>query len=147
MSTGLRDDAADFGDFTPRRSTIGLTALIDVVFILLMFFMLSSSFVRWHAVDLAVPAAAATPRDAPPPLQLVLAADGALATSDGITRLGDYRALRPGTLRDLAGGRALVLRPRGDATLETIVGASEALLRAGGRDVALGALAAAQATP
>lgn len=41
----------------PRRSAkIGLTALIDVVFILLLFFMLSTSFSRWQSlsVDLKV---------------------------------------------------------------------------------------------
>ncbi|MCB1746533.1 MAG: biopolymer transporter ExbD [Gammaproteobacteria bacterium] len=147
MTDTLQDDG--FGDFTPRRSSIGLTALIDVVFILLMFFMLTSSFVRWHAVDLAVPAAAAaaTPVDAPPPLQLVLDADGGLTTTDGAARLGNYRTLRPGALNNFADGRAVVLRPRHEATLETIVGASEALLQAGGHDVALGPLAAPIATP
>ncbi|MBF6058057.1 MULTISPECIES: ExbD/TolR family protein [Thiomicrorhabdus] len=34
-------------EFKSRKKRIGLTALIDVVFIILMFFMLSSSFVRW----------------------------------------------------------------------------------------------------
>lgn len=37
--------------FKARRRSIGLTALIDVVFILLMFFMLTSSFNRWRAID------------------------------------------------------------------------------------------------
>ena len=35
---------------------IGLTPLIDVVFILLVFFMLASSFVDWRAIDLRTPA-------------------------------------------------------------------------------------------
>ena len=37
--------------YHPRRRPIGLTALIDVVFILLLFFMLSSTFNRWRAID------------------------------------------------------------------------------------------------
>ncbi|MBS0002549.1 MAG: biopolymer transporter ExbD [Thioalkalivibrio sp.] len=42
---------------TRRRASIGLTPLIDVVFILLVFFMLASSFVDWRAIELAAPSA------------------------------------------------------------------------------------------
>lgn len=37
-----------------KAKPISLTALIDVVFILLMFFMLTSSFSRWQALPLAL---------------------------------------------------------------------------------------------
>ena len=40
-----------------RRVAIGLTPLIDVVFILLVFFMLASSFVDRRAIDVAPPVA------------------------------------------------------------------------------------------
>ena len=48
-----------------RRALIGLTPLIDVVFILLVFFMLASSFLDWHSIDLSPPArgAAAAPME------------------------------------------------------------------------------------
>ena len=38
-----------------RRTAIRLTPLIDVVFILLVFFMLASTFAEWRAIDLATP--------------------------------------------------------------------------------------------
>ena len=41
-----------------RRNLISLTPLIDVVFILLVFFMLASSFLDWRAVQLEAPAQA-----------------------------------------------------------------------------------------
>ena len=41
--------------FHPRKQSISLTALIDVVFILLMFFMLTTSFKKWYAIDIASP--------------------------------------------------------------------------------------------
>ena len=40
---------------TSRSKAISLTPLIDVVFILLLFFMLSSSFSRWFALDVSMP--------------------------------------------------------------------------------------------
>ena len=38
-----------------KRPLISLTPLIDVVFILLVFFMLASSFLDWRAIDLDAP--------------------------------------------------------------------------------------------
>lgn len=38
-----------------RRALISLTPLIDVVFILLVFFMLASSFLDWRAIHLTAP--------------------------------------------------------------------------------------------
>ena len=38
-----------------KRALISLTPLIDVVFILLVFLMLASSFLDWRAIDLDVP--------------------------------------------------------------------------------------------
>ena len=39
---------------TRQRSLISLTPLIDVVFILLIFFMLASSFVEWKFIELGI---------------------------------------------------------------------------------------------
>jgi biopolymer transport protein ExbD len=41
------------------RALIGLTPLIDVVFILLIFFMLASNFIEWRSIELNVPGSAA----------------------------------------------------------------------------------------
>ncbi|KEA63706.1 Biopolymer transport protein ExbD/TolR [Marinobacterium lacunae] len=41
-----------------KPARISLTPLIDVVFILLLFFMLSSSFTQWRQLDLPIPTAA-----------------------------------------------------------------------------------------
>ncbi|MEM8844240.1 MAG: biopolymer transporter ExbD [Pseudomonadota bacterium] len=37
-----------------RKSLVNLTPLIDVVFILLIFFMLASNFIKWHSLELSV---------------------------------------------------------------------------------------------
>jgi len=37
-----------------RKKLITLTPLIDVVFILLLFFMLSSSFLKWKSIELTI---------------------------------------------------------------------------------------------
>lgn len=37
-----------------KKSLINLTPLIDIVFILLIFFMLATNFMRWHTLELSV---------------------------------------------------------------------------------------------
>jgi biopolymer transport protein ExbD len=46
-----------------RKAVISLTPLIDVVFILLVFFMLASSFLDWHSVPLDTPSASTSTSD------------------------------------------------------------------------------------
>jgi len=62
----------------PRRRLIGLTPLIDVVFILLLFFMLASSLTRLHAVPLDAPGTQMASGDPQPALLLRIQADGQL---------------------------------------------------------------------
>ncbi|WP_394183017.1 ExbD/TolR family protein [Marinomonas posidonica] len=45
-----------------RKNAISLTPLIDVVFILLLFFMLTSSFVPWRIVDTPLSVASDAPK-------------------------------------------------------------------------------------
>ncbi|RAU17509.1 biopolymer transporter ExbD [Nitrincola tibetensis] len=61
-----------------RRKTISMTPLIDVVFILLLFFMLTSSFIKWQQMQLAVsgPSATSVATSDNPPLIARLSSDG-----------------------------------------------------------------------
>lgn len=61
-------------DITPplrRAKPISLTALIDVVFILLMFFMLTSSFNQWQTLDLLTPSEHSQAELAAPPVVII----------------------------------------------------------------------------
>lgn len=50
-----------------RRRTISLTSLIDVIFLLLLFFMLTSTFTRFSEIELmAAPGTAGRSADQPP---------------------------------------------------------------------------------
>jgi len=46
------------GRKSQRKVLISLTPLVDIIFILLVFFMLASSFLDWRSVDLQTPAQA-----------------------------------------------------------------------------------------
>lgn len=120
----------------PKRPPIGLTALADVVFLLLVFFMLASSFLEWRAIDLKLPAEAVTGTSADPPLVVSLAGDGAVRLNGeriANAELGARLAER------LAGdaGHPVVVRAGDEVLLQRTIEVLEAVSAAGGRDISL----------
>jgi biopolymer transport protein ExbD len=65
----------------PRQEEfINLTSLIDVVFILLIFFMVSTSFTKESHLTVSLPEAVGTPPDEQPQqIEILIAADGSYA--------------------------------------------------------------------
>lgn len=68
--------------FKARRKSISLTALIDVVFILLMFFMLTSSFQHFNTVELSQSSGGGSAVEESKPRFLLLYADGSVRWSE-----------------------------------------------------------------
>ena len=66
------------GPQLPSRRLISLTPLIDVVFILLVFFMLASSFLDWRSVDLSVSSGVGAETSAQRAVLISLQSDGSL---------------------------------------------------------------------
>jgi biopolymer transport protein ExbD len=80
----------------PEDPEINLTSLIDVVFLLLIFFMVSTTFERQAALRIDLPEASAVeaPREEPQRIELAIDAGGQMFLND--RQLVDSR---PGTLR------------------------------------------------
>lgn len=84
-----------------RKRAIGLTPLIDVVFILLLFFMLASQFHQWRALTLNAPARGQAVSPAPAVLVRVhgegrIDLDGDLIEPAGLSaKLADLKRLHP----------------------------------------------------
>ena len=68
-----------FGQPRPSGRLISLTPLIDVVFILLIFFMLASSFLDWRTVDLSVSSGVGAETSAQRAILVSLRSDGSVA--------------------------------------------------------------------
>lgn len=123
--------------YYPRRRPISLTPLIDVVFILLMFFMLTSTFTRWKAVDLRLPIASS---DAGPkkPQALLLHTDGSLSLRGRPFQLPDPDA-KAALSAALDPARPVVVFPESDTRVQTIISTFERLTAAGVSGAVLGA--------
>lgn len=120
----------------PKRPPIGLTALADVVFLLLVFFMLASSFLEWRAIDLKLPAEAVTGTSADPPLVVSLGGDGAVRLNGERIANAELGARLAERLADDA-GHPVVVRAGDEVPLQRTIEVLEAVSAAGGRDVSL----------
>ena len=120
----------------PRRFPVGLTALVDVVFILLVFFMLASSFLEWRAIELKLPAEVGAGAPGEPSLVVTIADDGALWLEG--ERIADAE-LGAHLDRHLADdpARPVLVRAAGRVPLQRTVEVLESISDAGGRNASL----------
>jgi len=118
-----------------RRRIVSLTPLIDVVFILLFFFMLASTFVQWRSIDLGLTS----------PEGASASVEGAILVrvhSQGLDLNG-----RPVALGDLSAAAGRYLQRRDDqpvvvqagegVDLQRLVDVFDRLVAAGAEDLSL----------
>ena len=122
---------------TRRRPLIGLTPLIDVVFILLVFFMLASSFVDWRAIELTAPADGEA--------STVGAVEGALLVEvrpDGLRFAGEFLPIdaiaeRVNARLAAAPDTPVLVKPAGGVNLQQTVNVLDRLTEAGAANLSL----------
>ncbi len=119
-----------------RRNIVSLTPLIDVVFILLVFFMLASSFQQWSAFQLEVPANTQSEAEDADIVLIELATDGGLRV-DGAPTSMDGFVQRVQAARATDPTRAISVMPAADVPLQRIVEVMDRLAQAGVRDASL----------
>jgi biopolymer transport protein ExbD len=118
----------------PRpRGLIGITPLIDVVFILLFFFMLASSLERWQSIDLHLTTGNAPPLRPTETLKLKVGPGAQVEWQGGwFGRVALLERLKP-----IGRERPLVLDPANGTTIQDLVSVLESLRHAGYQRVSL----------
>ncbi|MEM6422614.1 MAG: biopolymer transporter ExbD [Pseudomonadota bacterium] len=119
-----------------RRLRISLTPLIDVVFILLVFFMLASSFLDWRSIELSstgTPAQAASGMEGAKLVEL--REDGPRLNGEAMD-LGTLSTRVASILADDPRQRFLV-RPRRPVDMQRLVVLLDTLAAAGVQDISL----------
>ena len=116
-----------------RRRLVSITPLVDVVFILLFFFMLASSFDRWQAIDLNLVAATA-PLDTRVESLTLPVRHGAEVNWQG--EWIAVKALMP-RLAQLNPALVLILKPTPGTAIQDLVGVMEAIRFEGHNRVSL----------
>jgi len=121
-----------------RRARLSLTPLIDVVFILLVFFMLASSFQSWRRVALEAPAQAGrtTAGEGPPTALLRLPAPGDYALNGVAVSHTELRG-RLAAFAERAEPPRLLVAPGSGVTVQDTVAALDLAAAAGLAEVRL----------
>jgi biopolymer transport protein ExbD len=115
---------------------IRLTPLIDVVFILLVFFMLASSFMDWRGFRLELPAADAAPDPELDPIVVRVLADGGYRLG-GLDLAADRLAERVREVRGEAGDRPVIIQAASAAPVQATIRALDRLHAGGIRGASL----------
>lgn|SRR5690606_2383142 len=123
----------DLGRHRRPGVSLSLTPLIDVVFMLLLFFMLSTQFAHWRTMMLDAADASGTATSDERGVELWLRDDGS-ADLDGQPLRLDELASRVGPATTVP----IVVRAEGTVPLQRIVDALDALRATGVRGVSLG---------
>lgn len=119
-----------------RRPIVSLTPLIDVVFILLVFFMLASSFLDWRALDLATPSGAASGASVEGAVLVRVPAEGTVDIGGRPVEDEAIAAEIAGLLGEDAARRVIVAAGTGLA-LQRLVSVVDAVTAGGAANVAL----------
>jgi biopolymer transport protein ExbD len=118
-----------------RRPLISLTPLIDVVFILLIFFMLASSFLDWRSIALNAPARATAGSSVEGAFLVELRPDGLRLAGESLSldqltaRIGERLAQRP--------EQRVLVKPTAGVALQEAVSVLDRLIATGVTDLSL----------
>lgn len=124
-------------DVAPRRKrSVSLTPLIDVVFNLLLFFMLASSLAKWSGLELATGSEAAATNETPA-ADVYLLGDGELRYDE---RSYTLEKLATQLAQDLNAERisSVILRAEDGVRLHELIDSFDQLGQAGIKALALG---------
>ncbi|RMD60628.1 MAG: biopolymer transporter ExbD [Alphaproteobacteria bacterium] len=118
-----------------RRPSISLTPLIDVVFILLVFFMLVSTFLDWRSIELNVPTRTAAGASMKGALLVEVRPDGVRLSGETVSldtlasRVGERVAARP--------DQRVLIKPAAGVALQETVRVLDRLAAVGAADMML----------
>ena len=122
-----------FGSRRRPDASIELTPLIDVVFLLLIFFMVSTTFVRESRIAVDLPEAAGDGSEREGSMALAIDASGGYAVNGRALADGELETIEA-ALREsavAAGGRRLLIAADAAVTHRAVVRAMDAARRAG----------------
>lgn len=121
---------------TRSRSLVNLTPLIDIVFILLIFFMLASNFIDWHYVELGLGDAEQIMIDHEQVSLLKIKADNSLWLNESEILLPDLLDIIKQRLSTQA-SHPIVIHPQSGVTLQQLLDVLEPLQKIAGENVSL----------
>ncbi len=118
-----------------RRRIVTLTPLIDVVFILLLFFMLASTFIQWRRIDLDLGGATAPEQRLEGAVLVRVHPEGLDINGRPVPLAELAETVRPQVDRRAA--VPVIVQPDAGVALQRVVAVLDALAEGGARNISL----------
>ena len=109
----------------PRKPSINITPLIDVMFLLLIFFMVSSTFREYPGIDITLPKAANAEAQDTKSHELAVSPEGKFALDGNALELNELK-VRLAAIREDEPDAALILNVHNEADFQFAVDAIDA---------------------
>jgi len=131
---------------SPLNVHLELSSLIDVIFLLLIFFMVSSTFIEEAALEIDLPESSSTAESPTDALDLLVKPDDTLVLDGQPVAIGELAA-RLRAAKEEAPDRPLMVKGDQDARHGTMVKVYDALSEAGYQKATIDAVPAKEAAP
>jgi biopolymer transport protein ExbD len=126
----------DFGEQVAERRALDLTPMLDVIFLLLVFFLLTSIFAR-PLLELELPQAASGRAASEPEISLTILPDETLVLNDRLVSWGELPVVLEGLLAARKGERQVSLRSDRGVPFGRVVEVMDLAKRAGAENIAV----------
>lgn len=123
--------------YSVKKRRISLTALIDVVFILLLFFMLTTSFSHWRAINVST-ATSIKADQSKETMSLLLMPNEAVEVYARNSKFDSYQDIKIADLGLGKANEAVVLLPHQDVPLQLLLDVMQHLKAVGLKNVSIG---------
>lgn len=124
-------------EFTSKRSSmreLPLAALIDVVFILIFFFMLTTSFIQIESMELLLPASGSSASSTTKSSAIILRGEDEIQFGQRLTNLEDLTITLQTILADQP-SHAFMILVDGDVSMQRMVTVMDVVNSAGGQSL------------
>ena len=127
-------------DFSGRRKSkveLNVAPLIDVVFLLLVFFMLASTFIRPESINLAIRAPSGVGEQSEQPILVHIGANGAIRLNGLVLTIQDLKQELLARSSLPQNNRTITVQTQDDVSVQFLVKVMDEINEAGYTDIAI----------
>ena len=127
----------DFSGRTKSKDELNVAPLIDIVFLLLVFFMLASTFIRPESINLAIRAPSGVGEQSEQPILVHIGANGAIRLNGLVLTIQDLKQELLARSSLPQNNRTITVQTQDDVSVQFLVKVMDEINEAGYTDIAI----------
>ena len=127
----------DFSGRSKSKVELNVAPLIDIVFLLLVFFMLASTFIRPESINLAIRAPSGVGEQSEQPILVHIGANGAIRLNGLVLTIQDLKQELLARSNLPQNNRTITVQTQDDVSVQFLVKVMDEISEAGYTDIAI----------